>query len=89
MGRKLAAFVFCLFLVLAFETCLSEAYADFNVYTVASSGSTTEVTSFGYDETPWLYIDVPEFSGAQGIYPRLSVSAVWIYQNDTNVIGVQ
>ncbi|MFA6356417.1 MAG: PEP-CTERM sorting domain-containing protein [Candidatus Omnitrophota bacterium] len=89
MGRKLSAFVFCFFLVLAFETCFSEAYADFNVYTVAGSGSTSEVTNFGYDETPWLYIDVPEFSGAQGLYPKLSVSAAWIYQNDTNVIGVQ
>ncbi|MFA5500368.1 MAG: PEP-CTERM sorting domain-containing protein [Candidatus Omnitrophota bacterium] len=89
MGRKLSALVFCLFLVIAFETCLSDAHADFNVYTVAGSGSTSEVTTFDYGQTPWLYIDVPDFSGAQGLYPRLSVSAVWTYETGSAATTVQ
>ncbi|MFA5095025.1 MAG: PEP-CTERM sorting domain-containing protein [Candidatus Omnitrophota bacterium] len=79
MPRKLYKFIVFLFLFLAFETFLTDAHADFNVKTVGSSGSTIEKTVFGYDETPWLYVNVPGFSGAQGMYPRLSVSAAWFH----------
>jgi len=88
MGRKLSGIVFCLFLVLAFDTFLPVAHADFNVYTVANSGSTQAKSSFGYNETPWLYIDVPEFAGAQGFYPTLTVSAGWTPQSNPGSISV-
>lgn len=88
MGRKLSAIVFCLFLVLLFDTFLSVAHADFNVYTVANSGSTAPIASFGYNETPWLYIDVPEFAGAPGFYPTLTVSAGWAPQSNPGSISV-
>ncbi len=88
MGRKVSAIVFCLFLVLSFDTFLSVAHADFNVYTVANSGSTSPKTSFGYNETPWLYIDVPEYAGAQGFYPTLTVSAGWAPQSNPSSISV-
>jgi len=91
MPRKLYKFAVFLFLFLAFETFLTDAHADFYIKTVGASGSTNEKTVFGYDETPWLYVDVPDFSGAQGVYPRLSVSAVWFYmdQGEETFVDVQ
>ncbi|MFA5164881.1 MAG: PEP-CTERM sorting domain-containing protein [Candidatus Omnitrophota bacterium] len=88
MGRKVSAIVFCLFLVLSFDTFLSVAHADFNVYTVANSGSISPKTSFSYDEIPWLYIEVPGFSGYPGMYPRMTISAGWMYQGEPPSITV-
>lgn len=88
MGRKLFAIVFCLFLVLVFDTFLSKAYADFNIYTVDAWGSTTPKASFSYDETPWLYIEAPGFSGYPGMYPRMTVSTGWTYQGEPPSITV-
>jgi hypothetical protein len=88
MRRRLSAIVFCLFLVLAFDTFLSDAHAAFNVYPVAANGSTAEQNTFTYDQTPWLYVDVPDFAGYPGIYPKLTVSAGWMYQSEPYTIGV-
>jgi len=34
------------------------------MYMTASSGSHTQKTSFGWDETPWLYVNLPASGGA-------------------------
>ncbi len=82
MSNRLYKLAVFLFLFLAFETFLTDAHADFSVKTVGSSGSTLEKTVFEYNETPWLYIEVPDFSENQDTSTTLSISAAWFYINN-------
>lgn len=44
---------------------VNSAFADFDaIYTVGSGGSTTLKDSFGWNEHPWLYLDLPSSAWA-------------------------
>ena len=79
-GVKLRKRLFFFLLVLFIDTCLSTAHA-FLITPVGAQYSFTPKTTFAYDETPWIWVDVPEGSALPGMYPRLAVMTEWNYDN--------
>ena len=61
-------FLFGLFSAPSFAAVNWTNDATHAAYTVDSEGSTTSKSSFGWDETPWLYVKIPS-------YPSTSVTA--------------
>lgn len=76
MRKKLFFFLLALFL----DTCLSTAHA-FLIEPVGAQYSFQPKTTFAYNETPWIHVDVPEGSALPGMYPKLAVMTVWNYDN--------
>jgi hypothetical protein len=59
MNKKLSSVLTCLMLAW-FLAIAAPASAGLDTYTVGSSGSTAAKDTFGFDETPFLYMKLPE-----------------------------
>ncbi len=57
--RRVKFVVFVLFALFAIKANVYAAYTGFDVYPVDSEGSFTEVHDFGWNETPWIHIELP------------------------------
>ena len=74
----IAGLTLALFLVLGALNC---AYADFaSIFTVGSNGSTTQQSTFTLDQTPWLYVELPEGN----LNWASAAGSLWFY--DSNII---
>lgn len=76
MKKRLFFFLLVLFL----DTCLTTAHA-FMIEPVGAQYNFTPKTTFAYNETPWIHVDVPEWSALPGMYPKLAVHTTWNYDN--------
>ena len=74
----IAGSIVILLLVLGVANC---AYADFtSIFTVSSNGSTTPQSTFTLDQTPWLYVELPEGN----LNWASAAGSLWFY--DSNII---
>ncbi len=74
--------------IAVFTFLTSTAHADFEFYTVDAPGSTTQKTSFNFNEQPYLYVMVPfvpqqKIINSFWIAPNSSVSFAGIGPNGT------
>ena len=58
MNKKMSS-ILTLLTLAVFMAIAAPASAAFNTYTVGSDGSTTLQSTFGWDETPYLYMKLP------------------------------
>ena len=85
MNKKLSSALTLLTLA-AFLAVASPASAAFNTYTVGSSGSTVAKGTFGFDETPFLYMKLPNdgFNFASSFWHAPSASTYFASQGPSS-----
>lgn len=72
MRKHVGLIMACVFVLSMVFPILSFAdIPDTDLYTVGSDGSTIQKTTFGLDETPWLYMHLPDLGGS------LAAEATW------------
>ncbi|MFH1440647.1 MAG: hypothetical protein ABIH18_01185 [Candidatus Omnitrophota bacterium] len=87
----LGILVICLFFCLTKNAFADSEDTYINIYTVGSSSSELKKTTFGWDEKPWLFLELPDivynwveaYSPAFGIDPVINQgSKIWLSFSD-------